>query len=81
MFESHWPNLPSNANISNLNVSTVECTPYIAKPYVKMYPQTHTNHLHAKRQCLHHDFAFKFQNIICLSHIDPICLLTPTCQI
>ncbi len=29
MFESHWPNLPSYANMSNLNVSIVDCTPYI----------------------------------------------------
>ena len=80
MFESHWCKLDSNTNMSNLNVSILDCTPYIAKPYVKMYPQTNKKHWHAKRQCLHHEFVFKCQNTICLIHIDAIFLLTQTCE-
>ncbi len=38
MFETHWPNLPSSANMSNLNLSIDNCSPCIAIPYVKMYP-------------------------------------------
>ena len=51
MFASLERNPLSNPNMLNLNVSIVDCTPHTAKPYVKMYPQTHKKHLHAKRQC------------------------------
>ena len=81
MFASLERNPLSNPNMLNLNVSIVDCTPHTAKPYVKMYPQTHKKHLHAKRQCWHHEFAFKCQNRICLSHMDAIWNSTLTCQI
>jgi hypothetical protein len=48
MFEAHSPHLPSNTNMSNLNVAILDSTSYIAKPYVKMYPQTNKKHLHTK---------------------------------
>jgi len=81
MFASLERNLLSNTNMLNLNVSILYCTPHTAKPYVKMYPQTHKKHLHAKRQCEHHEFTCKCQNRICLSHIDAIWITTRTCQI
>jgi hypothetical protein len=44
MFESHGRNLEFNTNMSNLNVSILDYNLYIAKPYVKMYPQTNKKH-------------------------------------
>ena len=72
MFESHWGNFPSNTNMSNLNVSIMKSSPYIAKPCVQTWPHFQDKCIQTIKQCLHQEVKCKCQNIICLCHISKI---------
>ena len=65
MFESHWCNFPSNTNMSNLNVSIMKSSPYIAKPCVQTWPHFQDKCIQTITQCLHQEVKCKCQNIIC----------------
>jgi hypothetical protein len=54
MFDTHWRNIPSNTNMWNVNVSIMESSPYIAKPFMQMWPHFQDKCIQTITQCLHH---------------------------